>query len=165
MKQVVLWKNISFHNYFQYLFQGPRNSMQDHMEAALKEHLSLSVQKITSLSQVLSEQFYWQISVVPRVFYGHTGTYIYCVLKRNWRIPTMVWDPVRKCFRILSVWISLKFTSQPCLRSFYKPYFKKSGFNVWASIQIQGYKNTCGYDTGNIMCNFPVLSYFVLARF
>ena len=57
-------------------------------------------------------------------FFGHTGTYICCVLQWNRRGPTMVLGTLRKLFRIQSILLDLKFTSQSGLMSFDKPVLK-----------------------------------------
>ena len=80
-------------------------------------------------------------------YFGHTYIHSYCVLEWNRRALTMVGGPVSKSFRISSIQISLKCTSQPRLRSFYKPSFKTLELNFWVSITFQRYKNTSGYDT------------------
>ena len=58
----------------------------------------------------------------------------------------MVLGALRKLFRIQSILLGLKCTSQSGLRSFDKPCSKTFGFIVWAPITIQWYKNTSGYD-------------------
>ena len=79
-------------------------------------------------------------------FFGHTGTYICCVLEWNWRGPTMVLGALRKLFRIQSILLGLKYTSQSGLMAFDKSCSKTFGFIIWAPITIQWYKNTSGYD-------------------
>ena len=70
-------------------------------------------------------------------------------LKWNWRALKMVGSLVSKIFRIQSIKIGLQCIYHPGLRSFYKPCSKKFGFNFWAPILIQWYKNNMsGYDTG-----------------
>ena len=64
----------------------------------------------------------------------------------------------RKIFKILNIWIGLKFTSQSGLMSFYKTCSKKFGLNISLSIPIQRHKNTSAYDTQGVK-NFNILPF------
>ena len=87
--------------------------------------------------------------IIPRFFWAYRYTYPLCTLVEL-KGPHHFLGPCQKCFESFKYLGWLKMHLRGWARSFYKPCSKTFGLNIWAPIPIKHYKDTPGYDTGEL---------------